>query len=258
MSRYGSQYQMNQTAASVGPVIEVAGNLQFFLPGVPVFPTLGDDTILKPALNWVIYSAAAAKFDAELSYVTGGMSWGSDYNLVAPETGDTLDLVGWVTLDNQSGMQFDHAHIKLMAGDVNKVQPQAQMSFSVERLADTGAASAGYPPVTEKSLEDYHLYTLPNPTTIRDRETKQVEFLRASDIQAKRLYVYDGARIETAFANYQDVRQVEQYGTLSNPKVWIMRVRQQRGQSPRHAITQGPSAILSPRPGRPVGVHRRE
>jgi hypothetical protein len=64
----------------------------------------------------------AAKFDAELSYVTGGMTWNADYNVVAPETGDLLDLVGWVTLDNQSGKQFDHAHIKLMAGDVNKVR----------------------------------------------------------------------------------------------------------------------------------------
>ena len=54
------------------------------------------------------------------------MSWSSDYNIVAPETGDTLELVGWVTLDNQSGKQFDHAHIKLMAGDVNKVQPRDQ------------------------------------------------------------------------------------------------------------------------------------
>ena len=34
-----------------------------------------------------------------------------------------MDLVGWVTLDNQSGKQFDRARIKLMAGDVNKVQP---------------------------------------------------------------------------------------------------------------------------------------
>ena len=57
------------------------------------------------------------------------MTWSSDYNIVAPETGDTLDLVGWVTLDNQSGKQFDHAHIKLMAGDVNKVPPQNQVAM---------------------------------------------------------------------------------------------------------------------------------
>ena len=225
INRYGAQYQGNQMAMAQGgagqPIIEVGGKLQFTLPGQPIFPALGDDTILKPALDWILYSAQPAKFDAELSYVSGGMTWSSDYNIVAPETGDTLDLVGWVTLDNQSGKQFDHAHIKLMAGDVNKVQPQNQTvnAFS----AGIGGGGMQPPQVTEKVFEDYHLYTLPQPTTIHDRETKQVEFLRASAIQSKRLYIYDGVQFDRNFNGYQDLRQVQQYGTQSNPHVWVMR-----------------------------------
>ncbi len=228
MSRYGVQYQGNQMAmaapsgGSGQPIIEVGGKLQFSLPGQPIFPALADDTILIPAFDWILYSAQPARFDAELSYVSGGMSWSSDYNIVAPETGDTLELVGWVTLDNQSGKQFDRAHIKLMAGDVNKVQPQAP----VARFQAMGNAVGGMmppPQVEEKAFEDYHLYTLPLPTTIHDRETKQVEFLHASGIQSKRLYVYDGARFDRNYNVYQDVRQVQQYGTQSNPHVWVMR-----------------------------------
>jgi len=224
MNRYGPQYQANQVGMASGgagqPIIEVGGKLQFTLPGQPIFPALGDDTILKPALDWILYSAQPARFDAELSYVSGGMTWSSDYNIVAPEIGDTLDLVGWVTLDNQSGKQFDHAHIKLMAGDVNKVQPQNQVTFQAG--AGLGGAVGSQPQVTEKTFEDYHLYTLPQPTTIHDRETKQVEFLRASGIQSKRLYIYDGARFDRNYG-YQDVRQIQQYGTESNPNVWVMR-----------------------------------
>jgi len=206
--------------ASMQPVIEIAGKLQFSLPGQPVFPSLGDDTILQPTLDWILSSDREARFDAELSYISGGMSWGSDYNIVAPETGDTLDLIGWVTLDNQSGKQFDNAHIKLMAGDVNKVQPRT----GEYRTAQNGAVMGGIvgPEVTEQAFEDYHLYTLPRPTTLRDRETKQVEFLRAAGIQSKRLYVYDGAALDPQFRN-QDVRHNPQYGTQSNPHVWIMR-----------------------------------
>jgi hypothetical protein len=237
VSRYGvayqanqyqaNQYQANQMAmasASGGlgqPIIEVGGKLQFSLPGQPLFPALSDDTILKPAFDWILFSAQPARFDAELSYVSGGMSWSSDYNIIAPETGDTLDLVGWVTLDNQSGKQFDHAHIKLMAGDVNKVQPQNGI-FRVGGGIGSGNGP-GAPQVEEKTFEDYHLYTLPQPTTIHDRETKQVEFLRASGIQSKRLYIYDGARFDRNFGGYQDVRQNQQYGTQSNPHVWVMR-----------------------------------
>ena len=222
-----SQYQVNLIAASSGgvsqPIVEVDGKLRFELPGSPIFPSLGDETILKPTLDWILYAAQPAKFDAELSYVSGGMTWSSDYNIVAPENGDVLDLVGWVTLDNQSGKQFDHARIKLMAGDVNKVQPQTQ-AYPVRGYA-MGGVMGGIvqPQVTEKTFEDYHLYSLPQPTTLRDRETKQVEFLRASGIQSKRLYIYDGMVIDRNFGSYQDLRQVQQYGTQSNPHVWVMR-----------------------------------
>jgi hypothetical protein len=40
---------------------------------------LGDDTTLKPTLDWIIQSLAPAKFNAERSYVTGGMSWEAEY-----------------------------------------------------------------------------------------------------------------------------------------------------------------------------------
>jgi hypothetical protein len=104
---------------------------------------------------------------------------------------------------------------------VNKVQPQNRPQVT---FANSEVVSAVAPPqVTQRTFEDYHLYTLPQPTTIHDRETKQVEFLRASGIQSKRLYVYDGALFDRNYGGYQDVRQNQQYGTQSNPHVWVMR-----------------------------------
>ncbi len=47
------------------------------------------------------------------------------------------------------------------------------------------------PPVAEKAFDEYHLYSLQRPTTLKDREIKQVEFCRAADVPAARLYVYD-------------------------------------------------------------------
>ncbi len=228
MPQYGPQYAQTQMAIAGGgagqPIVEVGGKLHFSLPGQPIFPTLGDDAILKPALDWILYSAQPARFDAELSYISGGMSWSADYNVVAGETGDALELVGWVTLDNQSGKQFDRARIKLMAGDVNKVQPTATRFAGMGAMGGVvGGIAGGLPPVEEKTFEDYHLYTLPLPTTLRDRETKQVEFLRATGVQSKRLYVYDGMRTDRNFGGYPDLRQMQQYGTQSNPNVWVMR-----------------------------------
>ena len=228
MQRYGQQYYQSQMAYAGGgsgqPIIEVDGKLRFSLPGQPMFPSLGDDTILKPTLTWLLQADKPGKLDAELSYVTGGMNWNADYNLVSPEKGDTLDLVGWVTIDNQSGKSFNNAKIKLMAGDVNKIQPQNYDGYAMSRASSGG--SAGTPPVTEKSFDEYHLYTLERSTTLLDRETKQVEFVHATGIKSEAIYVYDGAKIDMNRYrgwSYDNIRQDRDYGTQSNPKVWVMR-----------------------------------
>lgn len=202
------------------PVIEVNGKLQFTLPGQPLFPSLGDDTILKPTLNWLLRSDKPGKLDAEVSYVTSGFSWESDYNLVAPEKGDTVDLIGWITMNNQSGKTFENAKIKLMAGDVNKIQPQQPRRemrlYAAKAMADGMEAA-----VSEKSFDEFHLYTLARATTLRDRETKQVEFVRAESVKAPSIYVYDGA--EAGYRYYGGRNNDPGYGTQSNKKVWVMR-----------------------------------
>lgn len=232
MRRYGQNYYASQMAMTQGssgtgqPVIEVDGKLQFSLPGEPRFPALADDTILKPTLDWRIHSERAAKLDAKLCYVTGGMSWESSYNLVSPETGDVLDVTGWVTMDNQSGKTFRESQIQLMAGDVAKLQPSQSGPIFEFNTGYTGPKKSLAPEVTEKAFDEYHLYNLPLPTTLHDRETKQVEFARAAGVSSQRIYVYDGVKIDPNRYrgwNMDSIRNDRDYGTQSNPKVWVMR-----------------------------------
>lgn len=210
-------------APGSSPIIEVNGKLRFSLPGEPIFPALADDAILRPTLHWQLASDRAAQVDAELGYVTGGLNWQASYNLVSPEKGDRLDLIGWVTIQNESGKIFENATVKLMAGDVHKVQPeevrgQLRAKVSMAAMAMEDAA------VTEKAFDEFHLYSLPRPVTLRDRETKQVEFLRAAGVKAPTLYVYDGSAVAAYRGwNEQMIRQNPDYGTQSNKKVWVMR-----------------------------------
>ena len=206
------------------PVIEVNGQLRFSLPGTPVFPSLTDDSILKPRLEWSLATDQAGKFPAEFSYVTAGMGWKADYNIVAPDKGDVVDLVGWITMDNKTGKTFENARIKLMAGDVNKIQPGMPVPMAAAK-AMRAADEMLRPNVTEKAFDEYHLYTLERPTTLRDRETKQVEFIRGNGVTAKQLYIYDGANIDINRYNWgwENIRNDRTYGTESNPKVWVMR-----------------------------------
>ena len=135
------------------PIIEVGGKLQFQLPGMPLFPDLGDDTVLKPTLNWLLQSDLPGKFDAEVGYITGGFDWSASYNLVSPEKGDKVDLVGWITMNNQSGKTFENARIKLMAGDVNKIQPQRMKAYAFQALG--GVMNENAPAVTEKAFDEF-------------------------------------------------------------------------------------------------------
>ena len=202
------------------PIIEVNGKLQFTLPGTPLFPDLGDDTVLKPTLNWLLQSDKPGKFDAEVGYITGGFTWEADYNLVSPEKGDTVDLIGWVMMNNQSGKTFRDAKIKLMAGDVNKIQPVGVTRLGGMRMKAMNMAMADEAAVTEKAFDEFHLYSLARPTTLRDRETKQVEFVRATDVKAPTIYVYDGA---LNYRFYGALNNDRGFGTECNKKVRVMR-----------------------------------
>jgi len=229
LRRYGQQYYQRQMAYVSSPgtgeiIVEFEGKIRFGLPGQPLFPNLADDTILKPTLNWVLETDATGPVDAEIGYVTGGMSWEASYNLVGAEKSDKLDIVGWVTMDNQSGRTFENARIKLMAGDVSKLQEQNTGGYGGYAMAEFASRSA--PPVSEKTFDEYHLYTLERRTTLHDRETKQVEFIRAENVKSERFYVYDGARIDRNQYRGWDTSQRMQnreYGTPFGTDVWVMR-----------------------------------
>ncbi len=201
------------------PIIEVDGKLQFTLPGQPLFPDLGDDTVLKPAFNWLLQSDKPGEFDAEVGYVTGGFDWSASYNLVSPEKGDMVDLVGWITMNNQSGKTFENARIKLMAGDVNKIQPQNRYRM-VTALAGAMSDETMAPAVTEKAFDEFHLYSIARPTTLHDHETKQVEFVHAEKMYAPTIYVYDGA---SDFRFYGGVNWNQDYGVSGNKKILVQR-----------------------------------
>jgi len=225
--RYGQQYRYSQMAMASPqgggqPIVEVDGKIQFGLPGKPIFQALDPKAFLKPTLLWRLWTDRAGRHETEFSYLTGGMRWEATYNVVAPEKGDAFDLVGWVTLENMSGKDFENASVKLMAGDVARARAEGERDTAAR--AELGVVAGVPAPVTERAFDEYHLYTLPRPTTVLDREIKQVEFVRAANVPAQRIYVYDGFKVDPRYRgwDYQNIRTQAEYGTVSNPKVWVM------------------------------------
>ena len=71
---------------------------------------------LKPALEAVVEGARRGTAQAQISYLTGGLSWSAEHTLV--RTGETTGL--WSTtvqLNNTTGRDYREAKVKLIAGD---------------------------------------------------------------------------------------------------------------------------------------------
>ncbi|MGH9469126.1 MAG: DUF4139 domain-containing protein [Terriglobia bacterium] len=225
---YGVQPPISEAPRQ--PIIEVNGQIRFSLPGQPLFPALTQGSILKPELDWTLESEKAGHVNAELSYITQQIDWQATYNVVEAAADQALNLLGWVTIHNRSGKTFENASIKLMAGTVNRVQPQsyARMYAGVVGGVPGGVSLADrmHPLVTQAPFDEYHLYELHRPVTLLDQETKQVEFIRASGIQSDRYYVYDGLRLppnQYNGWNMEMIRQNREFGTESNRDVRVMR-----------------------------------
>ena len=172
-----------------GPVYQVEDAIYLGHPGQVVLPEIPEELIAKPSLIWLLANSGT-DHDVEVTYLTGGIQWRADYVITLDRSDAHMDLEGWVTLNNQSGAQYTDARLKLVAGEVNIVEPERRLDRNYAYFAK-GAAEL--PPMREESFAEYHLYTLARRTTIKQNESKQVSLLTAAGIGVAKVYEYRGS-----------------------------------------------------------------
>jgi len=189
---YDTQLRFTEVIAKLlsvneSPVFQVGEQIYLGHPGLVVLPGVPENLIAKPTLVWLLNNAQAEQ-TLQAAYLTAGLNWRADY-VITLDRGDVrMDLAGWVTLDNQSGAEYRNAELKLVAGDVNVVRPAPKM----ERMADQATVLAMAAPPREEAFAEYHLYSLPRRTTIKQNQSKQVSLLSASGIAVTKEYEYAG------------------------------------------------------------------
>jgi hypothetical protein len=215
------------------------------------FAKLPDGLLAKPTLVWQLQNNADRQQQFEVAYMTAGLTWRADYvlklhvargalsvgrngeetakakNEIAttgqsairnpqsaiafPEITDTADLVGYATVTNNSGVTYEKAQLKLMAGDVNLIEHVRQV-HRIEKLAEAEQKDDAALSFQEKSFFEYHLYTLGRPTTLRNAETKQIDLVSGSGVKLTRTYVYDPSINGTAAQVVSEVKNTEANG----------------------------------------------
>lgn len=176
-------------SAGSGVVLKVGDHIESGVPGRLIYPDVPQDLRDRPTLTMLVDSRVGKPQLAVLSYLTGGLSWHADY--VAELAGDDtrLDLSGWVTLKNESGATYRDAHLKLVAGDVNRVPDQMDRRRAKGMVMAEAAVASG---MAEESMFEYHLYSLGRPTTIREKQSKQVSLMHAGGVQVRKEFVLQG------------------------------------------------------------------
>ncbi|MDB5437368.1 MAG: hypothetical protein JWR47_3625 [Phenylobacterium sp.] len=224
--RGGGKVSERQAVIRSGPqgvLLDFGGRLEALgCDGVPtrlVFDSVPAGLGDKPTFSVLANLPKAGRYTVKLSYLATGFSWSADYVARIRPDGRTLDLAGWLTLSNKSSAGFAQAPTQVVAGELERdpatVPPRVEtqeitpdcwgqeVRFAaapplpvpmVERRAanmiqEVGVTAAKRQAVLSE-LGDYKLYTLPEPTTVAARQTKQVAFLDQPAVPFERVYVY--------------------------------------------------------------------
>jgi hypothetical protein len=144
----------------------------------------------RPTLTWLFESEEEGSQDLQITYLTSGISWQADYVALLTEDDTQMALESWISVNNQSGASYEDARLKLVAGQISRVATEQAFAEEAMFRAMDGLAAAA-PPVEQRGFMDYHLYDVARRLTIRDQQTKQIEFLSAEEIAVEKQYVLE-------------------------------------------------------------------
>ena len=179
-------------AANGGVVLKIGERIEVLrddgLPVRVIFDDIPPNLRARPTLSVTLEAERAGARPLTLSYLTPGLGWKSDYVALFDEAAGKIDVQGWITLSNNSGTTFTNARTLLVAGEVAQVQqgygdrPRQPLVPRGNRPGSEGSSG--------EQLGDFHVYPIDGHTTIANAQTKQVSFLDAADVPARKGYEY--------------------------------------------------------------------
>jgi hypothetical protein len=206
-------------AVDQGLVLEIGGKIHTQVPGRIVFDSLPEGLRTSPTLLITAKGAAGKDLRAELSYLTGGLSWRTHYVVDFDADAKSLDLTGWGTITNGTGVDFTNAKVKLVSGDLNRVAAQPQFKAMAAPRATMAAADMAEG-IARQSFGGYHLYNIDKPLSVENNRTKQIVLMSGTGIAAKQEHIVRGEAYyyQQQMPERPPVTQAETVITLKNDK----------------------------------------
>ncbi len=142
-----------------------------------------------PMVKVDLNARRAGKQDVSFLYKTSGFGWAASYNVILDENAATGRLSGFARIDNNTGMDFRNATVRLLAGDIYRTgggRNQAPMYREVMAMASADSERK----MVEESVGDVHLYTLDKPFDLMNGVQTRVPLLEETAIKHQRRYRY--------------------------------------------------------------------
>ncbi len=184
--------QAQVLATNGGVVLKIGQRIEVLrddgLPVRVIFAKVPDNLRSHPTLSVTVNATHSGTRKATLSYLTPGLGWKADYVALYNEGDGKIDVQGWVTLTNSSGVSYENAQTLLVAGSpaqAGAAQPNYYRPAPRATLQQAGTESG-----SRERLGDFYLYPLAERTTIANLQTKQVSFLDVHGVPAEHGYEY--------------------------------------------------------------------
>ena len=209
-------------ASGAGTIVQKDDGNIVIHPEIKETKRIPEGLIARPTLSWLLDSRAKKSHSCELSYITQGISWSSDYVLLVNNSDTLADINGWVTLDNKSGADFKNAQIDLIAGDVERAQPEPMYGGPVLLAAPMGAAPGMRNDFKEESFFEYHLYKLDRKSDVLNNESKQLALLSANGVKVEKKLTFSPSQRSWGYVRNLDPEAAKNgFATRTDIKVKV-------------------------------------
>lgn len=180
-------------AAEQGVIVRYRDRIETVPADRIAFRSLPPGLTGLPTLSATVQTTVDGEQPLTLTYLTGGVGWSADYVMAVDEQSRRIAVTGRASVTNTSGVSFEDASLGLVAGRINRIAPPPQPRAMRAEAMAAPAADGALP--EREAVADLHLYRLPQPVTIGDRQTRQFTLFSVAELPVTRTYISEGGAI---------------------------------------------------------------
>jgi hypothetical protein len=168
-------------------MIQYEKNIYTVDPNDIVFTDIPSDITIYPNMNWTVSSTPGEK-SIDLTYLTSGINWSSDYTLMYDENKKSIDLSSFITVKNNSGKSYENLNLKCLSGDINIIKEENTRNFAEDKMVMMASPqAASFKEVKQEEFSGYHIYNIPFKINLNNNENTQIAFLNKNNIPATKI-----------------------------------------------------------------------